>query len=78
MTILQLNPPIPVYVIDKGAGLAHALIDYGIEHHMHWVVFIDGTTECWAVPNPKIRAQFNFTADRNKLVPKSETFTICP
>lgn len=64
--ILQLNPPIPVFVNGngKGAGLAHALIDYGIEHHLHWVVFINETTECWTVPNPEVRAQFNPTIGR--------------
>jgi hypothetical protein len=68
--MLQLNPPIPVYVNGRGSGMAHALIDYGIEHHLHWVVFIDATTECWTIPNPQIRAQFNQTMGRVPVIKK--------
>jgi hypothetical protein len=64
MTIQQLNPPLPVFVVGKGSGLAHLVIDYGPEYHLHFVVFIDDTTECWTVPNTEIRAQFNQTLGR--------------
>jgi hypothetical protein len=66
MTILQLNPPIPVYIVDKGNGLAHFLIDYGIEAHLQWVIALDDGGEVWAVPNPKVRFQWNHSAGRVK------------
>ena len=61
--MLQLNPPIPVDT-PKGKGLAHLVIDYGIEHHILWVVFIDETRECWTFQNPEIRIQPNITFGR--------------
>lgn len=61
--ITQLNPPIPVST-PKGKGLAHLVIDYGCEHHLIWVCFIDATGECWSFPNPEIRAHSNPTMGR--------------
>lgn len=61
--ILQLNPPIPM-TMPKGKGLAHLVIDYGIEHHLYWVVFLDDTGECWTVPNTDIRIADNETYGR--------------
>lgn len=61
--ILQLNPPIPVET-PKGPGMAHLVIDYGIEHNLFWVVFINATGECWTYTNPEIRAQKNVTLGR--------------
>ena len=61
--ILQLNPPIPVET-PKGPGMAHLVIDYGVEHNLFWVVFIDATGECWTYTNPEIRAQKNVTLGR--------------
>jgi hypothetical protein len=63
--ISQLNPPLPVST-PKGSGLAHLVIDYGPEHNLFWVVFIDATGECWTYPNPEIRAQKNITLGRRK------------
>ena len=63
--LLQLNPPLPVET-PKGPGLAHVLIDYGIEHDLLWVVFIDETGECWTVRNQEVRAQGNWTAGRRR------------
>lgn len=62
--IIQLNPPIPMYVLERGSGLAHFLIDYSPETHLYWVVFMDDTCECWTVPNPQIRAQNNISLGR--------------
>jgi hypothetical protein len=59
----QLNPPIPVEVIDKGKGFAFAVIDYGQEHHLIWVVGLD-TKEIWCAPNPKVILQNNWTMNR--------------
>jgi hypothetical protein len=61
--ILQLNPLIPVET-PKGPGMAHLVIDYGPEHNLFWVVFIDATGECWTYPNMDIRAQKNITLGR--------------
>ena len=39
----QLNPPIPLHVLDKGDGLAIGMIDYGPEHNLLWITAIDAT-----------------------------------
>ena len=62
--ILQLNPPIPVKT-PKGKGIAHVLIDYGIEHDLMWVCFINKTGECWTFGNSKITADENISIGRN-------------
>jgi hypothetical protein len=61
--ITQLNPPIPLDT-PKGKALAHFVIDYGPEHNLMWVTFVDATGECWTWPNYKIRAQKNITMGR--------------
>jgi len=61
--ILQLDPPIPLHT-DKGDGLAHLVIDYGPEHHLLWVVFLDDGGACWTLPNPQVRGQRNETMGR--------------
>ena len=66
--ILQLNPPIPVET-PKGKGQATLLIDYSIEHHLYWVVFLDESRECWTFSNPEIRSQPNYTAGRRDFPP---------
>lgn len=70
MSLTQLNPPLPVYIINKGTGLAHFIIDYSPEMHLYWVVFMDNGGECWTVANPEVRAQFNPTLGRVK--PKND------
>ena len=60
----QLNPPIPLTVIDKGDGMAFAVIDYGAEHNLLWVTAIDATGEIWCAPNPKVRMQKNWSLGR--------------
>lgn len=61
--LTQLNPPLPLDT-PKGKALAHFVIDYGPEHHLMWVTFVDATGECWTWPNPKVRAQGNITMGR--------------
>ena len=63
MSILQLNPPLPV-VPPKGEGYAHVLIDYGAEFNLLWVCFLDDSGECWTYDNTQIRAQKNLTMGR--------------
>ena len=62
----QLIPPMPVTVLDKGNGLAFAVIDYGVEHNLIWVTALDNSGEIWCAPNPKVRMQANWTAGRTK------------
>jgi hypothetical protein len=63
MSMLRLNPPIPV-ITPKGKAWAHVLIDYSQEHHLVWVCFQD-TGECWSWQNKDIRIQPNPTLGRD-------------
>lgn len=63
MTIIQLNPAIPLNT-PKGEGIAHLVIDYGIENDLYWVVFIHDSHECWTFSNKEIRACKNITLGR--------------
>ncbi len=66
MTFQQLDPPIPLHVLDKGAGFAIAVIDYGQEHNLIWVTALNDTGEIWCAPNPRVRMQSNWTMGRAK------------
>ena len=59
----QLQTTIPMKT-SKGAGLAFAVIDYGLEHSLLWVVAIDDSGEVWCVPNEGVRMQKNWSAGR--------------
>lgn len=48
----------------KGRGQALAVIDYGLEHNLLWVVAIDDSREIWCVPNADARVQPNWSAGR--------------
>ncbi len=61
--LTQLSPPLPLET-PKGTGLAHAVIDYGPEYDLLWVVFDDATGECWTWRNPEIRGVKNITMGR--------------
>ncbi len=60
----QLNPPIPLKLIDKGDGMAIGVIDYGAEHDLLWVTAVDATGEIWCAPNPRVRMQKNWSLGR--------------
>lgn len=62
--MLQLDPPIPVYIPEMGCGLAHALIDYSCEFHVKWLVALDKDGQFWVLDNTKVRAQKNFSMGR--------------
>ena len=64
MSFTQLNPCIPMTVEGKGKGSAIAVIDYGQEHNLIWVVALDDSGEIWCSPNPKVRLQKNWTMGR--------------
>lgn len=65
--ILQLDPPLPMST-PKGTGVAHVLIDYGLEFNLMWVVFLDDSGEIWAFDNTEVRAMPNtsYGAIRNE------------
>ncbi len=54
----QLNPPIPLDT-PKGPAYAHLAIDYGQEHYLLFVCFVNETGECWIFPNRDVRIQKN-------------------
>lgn len=60
----QLDPTIPVHVLEKGDGFALAVIDYGQEHNLIWVTAITETGEIWCAPNPMVRMDTNWTMGR--------------
>ena len=64
--IIQLNPTIPL-TTPKGDGLAVALIDYGEDHNLKWVVIQDDTGEIWTWDNSKVRGVKNITNGRTKI-----------
>jgi hypothetical protein len=66
MAFHQLNPSLPVTVLDKGKGYAFAVIDYGEEHNLIWVVALDESGEIWCSPNPKVRMRANWTMGRSQ------------
>lgn len=61
--MLQLSPPLPLET-PRGSGLAHFVIDPGVEHHLLWVVFLDADGACWTVPNHEVRMASNWTMGR--------------
>ena len=61
--ILQLNPTIPV-ITPKGRAQAVFVIDYGPEHDLIWVCFLDANGACWSYRNTDIRAEKNVTMGR--------------
>lgn len=73
MTILQLNPPLWLET-PKGQGLAHFVIDPGVEHDLQWVCFINETGEVWTFANPEVQAAKNRTLDckRSKDMPLTQ------
>jgi len=64
--ITRIDPPMPI-MTPKGRGLAHFLIDYGPEHDLMWVCFLEDTGECWTWENAHIRARVNQTLGRNQI-----------
>lgn len=63
--LTRLDPPIPMNTV-KGSGMAFAVIDYGMEHSLIWVVALDESREIWCVPNQEVRMQQNWTIGRRE------------
>lgn len=61
--IIQLNPTIPIQT-PKGHAQAVIVIDYGPEHDLLWVCFLDKNGECWTFKNSEIRGDKNLTMGR--------------
>ncbi|MBI1406942.1 MAG: hypothetical protein GC145_12540 [Caulobacter sp.] len=76
MSFTQLDPCLPVTVEDKGKGYAFAVIDYGQEHHLIWVVALDDGGEIWSAPNPKVRVSGNWTMGRRGASPAAEVASL--
>lgn len=75
--ITQLNPPLALDTV-KGQGWAHFVVDYGPEHDLLWVVFMDKDGACWTVPNPEVRLQLNWTMGRRKTEPAAPAAPLAP
>lgn len=61
-TIKQLDPTLYVET-PKGSGIAHLVIDYGIEHSLKWLVILENG-QFWEFPNEDIRGCKNYTMGR--------------
>lgn len=64
--IIQLNPTIPL-TTPLGDGFAVAVIDYGEDHDLKWVVIQTGSGEIWTWNNSKVRGIKNTTANRTNI-----------
>lgn len=62
--MLQLDPSIPVHVLEKGNGEAVGWIDYSKECDLLWIVALDTNGEVWIVPNKDIRFINNYSIGR--------------
>lgn len=62
----QLNPTLPLHVLDRGDGYAIAVIDYGQDHNLIWVTVLNETGEVWCAPNPLVRFGKNWTMGRKE------------
>ncbi len=60
----ELKQPLPMTVEGHGTGLAFAVIDYGFETDLLWVVILDEGGEIWCAPNRAVRVRSNWTAGR--------------
>ena len=76
-TICPIVPPLPVET-PKGHAMAHFLLDYGFEHYLMFVCFVDESGECWVFDNRKVKMQKNEPA-RPSVASRAEATTwMCP
>ena len=68
--VLQLDPSLPVFVLNKGKGQALGWVDYGKEDHLIWIIALDDSGEVWLVPNPDVRLLNNYSIGRNYEIKK--------
>jgi hypothetical protein len=50
----------------KGSGVAHFLIDYGMENDLLWVIALDNGGQIWCLPNQQVRLYQNESIGRKK------------
>lgn len=62
----QLNPTLPLHVLDRGDGYAVGVIDYGQEHNLIWVTVLNDGGEVWCAPNNMVRFGKNWTMGRGE------------
>jgi hypothetical protein len=62
--MLQLNPALPLWHIEKGNFLAHVIHDDGIESEIMFTGFLEESGEIWTFTNKVLRAQKNITIGR--------------
>lgn len=58
----------------KGDGYAVAVIDYGQEHDLLWVVVIHEDGKIWTVPNPEVRVTPNYSMRAKRSLKKVDEF----
>lgn len=64
MTMLQLNPTIPVYSLEhKQEGYALVILDYSQEHNTLFLVGLDNG-EVWWIKQSQLRLCKNISLDR--------------
>jgi hypothetical protein len=66
--MIRIDPPLPVLIRRAGGwtkAQAHFLIDYGFEHDLMFVTFVDDSRECWTVSTKDIRSQDNISVGRH-------------
>jgi hypothetical protein len=64
-TIVQLNPPISLYVPEVDDYMtAWFVIDYHMDEHLYWVGPLDKTCEIWTLSNPNVLACRNHSTGR--------------
>ena len=65
MSILQLNPPLPLET-PRGSAVAHIYVDGGIESECFWVCFCEDG-QIWQFANSSVRACKNITLGRTEV-----------
>lgn len=73
----RVDPPLWLET-PRGIGLAHFVIDYGVEVSLHWVVAIADTGECWTFTNEDIRFPKNYTMHRRTDAQTEQTPPVSP
>ena len=63
MAMLQLNPELPL-ITPKGKGRAFLVIDYGEDHDLLFVCFVNASGEIWSFRNSEVRQVENETYGR--------------
>lgn len=60
ITFTELRQPWPM-TCPRGKGLCVAVIDYGPEHDLMYVIAMNDTGEMWTYSNPDVRMRPNET-----------------